>query len=116
MVKLYYKFKGEIDMKKIYYIETTLNGYITKKIEICDWNKSEDFDGEMNFNRDGEDLEYYNDISGDMNQLDEFLKRGSHNVNGYEDELGTKENIYLEYWYTNVLGYYSDMYIGLMIE
>lgn len=103
-------------MKKVYYIETTLNGYITKEIEIADWSRHEDLIGEMNFNRDGEELEYYNDIAGDMDQLDEFLRHGIHHVDGYEDELGTEENIYLEYWYTNLLGYYTDKYIGLMIK
>lgn len=103
-------------MKKIYYIETTLNGYVIKKIEICDFKKGKDYCGLLDFERDGEEIEYYNDIAGSWDDIDQFLEYGiKHDCEEYEDILDTKDNIYLEYWYTNSLGYYDDRYIGLMV-
>lgn len=102
--------------KKIYYIETTLNGYITKRVEIAEWSRKKDYSGELWFEHEGEEKEYYEDIAGMMDELDEFLRTGSNVIDGYDNELGTKENVYLEYWYTSVLGYYDDRYIGIMID
>lgn len=103
-------------MRKIKYIETTLNGYIIKKVEICDWDRTKDLTGMLTFEQDGEEVEYYNDIAGNMDELDEFLKTGSNNIEGYDKAINTKENIYMEYWLTNTVGYYTDRYIGLIIE
>jgi len=102
--------------KKIYYIETTLNGYITKKIEICDWVRNKDYMGELEFEYDGEMVEYYEVIAGDYDDLDIFLSNAdSTRCENYDDVLGGKPNVYLEYWLTTVLGYYKNKYIGLMI-
>jgi len=101
--------------KKIYYIETTLNGYITKKIEICDWVRNKDYMGKLKFEYDiyGEIVEYYEDIAGDYDDLDIFLSNAdSTKCENYDDILGGKPNVYLEYWLTTVLGYYR----GLMIS
>lgn len=104
-------------MKKIYYIETTLNGYVIKKIQICEYKKHENYCGELRFKRGRYEIEYYDEIAGDWEDLDLFLECGNHNdCNDYEDVLGTKSNIYLEYYKTLSLGYYEDRYIGLMVK
>lgn len=104
-------------MLKINYIETTLNGYVFVRIPICDYIPGKDYMGDLVFTREDEEVNYYEDISGDMDELDAFLKRGSHlDCEDYDDVLGTERNTYLEYWYTNRLGYYTDRYIGLEIR
>jgi hypothetical protein len=96
-------------MKKIFYIETTLNGYIIKKIPICDYNNKKDYCGELHFKLDGEEIEYYDEFAGDWEELDLFLRYGNNNhCVDYEDVLKTKSNIYLEYYKTISLGYYND--------
>ena len=103
--------------KSVYYIETTRNGYIFKRVKICDWQKHLDFADELLFEIDGEKKNYYEHIAGDINELDYFLNNGDHNeCKEYEDLLGTRPNIYLEYWLTTELGYYSDRFIGLEIK
>lgn len=103
--------------KKIYYIETTLNGYIIEKTPICDYVKGKDYCGELFFKLDGEEIEYYNDIAGDLNDLDLFLSFGNNqDCEDYDDRLGTKSNVYLEYWKTLVLGYYDNKFIGIMVD
>lgn len=104
-------------MKKIYYIEITLNGYVIKKEPICDFVKDKDYLGELNFVLDGQETEFYNDIAGDYDDLDEFLKHGDNQYcNNYDNILDTKQNIYLEYWRTTSLGCYENKYVGLMVE
>lgn len=106
-------------MRKIYYIETTRNGKVFNKTEICDYVLGKDYIDDLLFTRDGEEVNYYEDVAGMMDDLDLFLKKGNHNhCEEYEEDnhLGTKKNVYLEYWYTDVLGYYEDRYIGLMIK
>lgn len=104
-------------MKKVYYIETTLNGYLIKKIEISNYISNKDYVEELTFNRDGEDVDYYNDITGDWDDLDEFLKHGSNNqCENYDYNKGDKPHVYMEHWLTDTLGYYTDRYIGLMIR
>lgn len=104
-------------MKKLYYIETTLNGYIIKETELCDWVSGKDYIEDLYFTRDGEEVDYYNDIAGDLDDLDNFLKYAdSSKCDNYEDVLGGKPNVFLEYWLTTTLGYYDDRYIGLMIK
>lgn len=56
------------------------------------------------------------DISGVMSQLDEFLKAGNHHIDWYESNLDIDDNIRLECWYTDLLGYYTGRCIGLMIK
>jgi len=99
--------------KNIYYIETTTNGYIVKKIKICEWNKNEEYIDKLIFNRDDEEIDYYNDVAGNFDDLDLFLRNG--NNTECEEHSDIKSNIYLEYWLTDVLGYYQNIYIGLMI-
>lgn len=106
-------------MKKIYYIETTLNGYIFKRIPICDFIPGKDYIGDLVFYDEecDEEINFYEDLAGDMDELDAFLKRGSHSdCEDYDNELGTKKNVYMEYWQTNVLGYFEDRFVGLQIE
>ena len=103
--------------KKIYYIETTLNGYVFKRIEICDWDKDLDYVDKLIFKLDDEEVNYYEDIAGDMDELDAFLRTANHGYcEDYDDVLGTKRNTYLEFWKTTILGYYDDRYIGLEIK
>ena len=103
----------EVSMnKKIYYIETTLNGYITKKIEICDWVKNKDYMGKLKFEYYGDIVEYYEDIAGDYDDLDIFLSNAdSTKCENYDDILGGKPNVYLENWLTIAYSFYR----GLMI-
>jgi hypothetical protein len=108
-----------MNAKSIYYIETTLNGYITKKIKITEWDKKKDYYGELTFNYENQDYEYYNDFSGDTDELDKFLKHGFHSAcRKYQNEnhLETKPNVYLEYWKTDSVGWYDDRYVGITIE
>lgn len=104
---------------EINYIETTLNGYITKRIKLADYVKGKDYCGELFFEMDGEEWEYYNDVCGDFDILDEFLAKGSNvDIVEYQEEnhLGTKENVLLEYYKTDMIGFYTDKYIGIEIK
>lgn len=104
-------------MKKVYYIETTLNGYIIKQVEICEWESGKDFIEDLIFMRDEDEIDYYNDIAGNFDDLDIFLRYAdSTRCEDYYDDLGVRSNIYLEYWLTNLTGYYEDRFIGLMIK
>jgi len=103
----------------INYIETTLNGHIIKRVKIADFIKGKDYLCELKFNLDGKDLEYYDDIAGDWEDLELFLYRGNHSdciSYSYENHLNTKENVYLEYYITDSLGYYEDRYIGIEVS
>lgn len=105
--------------QNINYIETTLNGYIVKRIKIAEYDPKVDYIGELHFVNEGEDVEYYNDIAGDFDMLDKFLKDGSNTmILEYQDvnHLGTKENVLLEYWKTDTLGWFDDRYIGIEIS
>lgn len=105
--------------KKLYYIETTLNGYVIKKIPICEFIPRKDYCGELHFKDSEGEVEYYDKFSGSWDELDRFLKRGNHeDCKEYQEDnhLQTKSNVYLEYWYTDVLGYYRDRYIGITVE
>ena len=97
---------------KIYYIETTLNGYIIKKTPICDWERNIDYIDKLIFIRDDEEINYYEEITGDMDELDDFLRRGKRSENNKDD----KSNVYMEHYLTDSVGYYIDRYIGLMIK
>jgi hypothetical protein len=102
--------------KKIFYIETTLNGYVFKKIPICDYEVGKDYCGELNFELDGEEKEYYEDVAGDYDELDRFLKRGSNlDCKEYDNVIGTKPHVYLEYFYTTSMGWFDDRFVGIMI-
>lgn len=110
-------------MKHIYYIETTLNGYITKEIKICPYGILKDYCSELNFKLDGEEIEYYDKISGDWDELDLFLKRGKHyDCKEYKEEtekyFSTQPNVYLEFWDTFATGYYYDVnkIVGIMVK
>lgn len=102
--------------EKIYYIETTLNGYIIKEIEIADWTTGIDYSDKLVFDLDGNEVDYYEEIAGMMNDIDIFLKTRSNDIDGYKNEIGIKSNYYLEYWLTNSLGYYDNKYVGLAIK
>ena len=101
--------------KHVYDIETTINGYVLKKTKICKWESGKDFMDDLVFKRDGEEVDYYNDIAGDFDDLDNFLKYAD-NTKCENYEGIDKPNAYLEYWLTDTLGYYPDRYIGLIIE
>lgn len=110
--------KGGRNMNKnIYYIEVDLHGYLLTKIRICEFESGKDYIEDLVFDRDGEEIDYYGDIAGDYDDLDNFLKNGSiYDTKGEDNSLdNSKENIYLEMWLTDVVGYYNDRYIGLMV-
>ena len=113
-----HKKKENKEMKRqIFYIETTLNGYVLKQIEICEWKRDYEFIEDLLFTRDGEKVDYYQDLAGDMDELDTFLKYANCNdCEDYENYINNEPNVYLEYWLTNSLGYYEERYIGLMIK
>ncbi len=115
----------------LYYIETTLNGYITKKCpilknvsrgEIADLSP---YDENMYFRLDGQevdinsasgdeiDISEYSSIAGDFDELEAFLQFGKPNVG---EDFDCSHNTYLEFWRTESLGYYDDKYVGLKIE
>lgn len=103
---------------KIYYIERLRNGFTFRRLPICEYVEGKDYVEELIFDKDGEEVDYYQDIAGNYDEVDLFLSKGTNkSCNEYdlEDHLGTKSNVYLEYWYTDVLGYYDDRYIGLEI-
>lgn len=103
----------------INYIETTLNGYIIKRVKITEYDKNKDYCGELHFKLNNEDVEYYEEFSGSWDTLDEFLSCGeSESIIEYQEDnhLETKPNILLEYWKTDNLGWYEDKYIGLEIS
>lgn len=102
--------------KKINYIETTLNGYIIKRIEICKYEKGKDYMCDLNFNDDGVEIEYYDDICGDFDLLDEFLRKGTNEIEGYEKAIDEKSNIFLDSWHTLTTGFCTDRFIGLEIK
>lgn len=104
-------------MKRIYYIEAALNGYIVKEIPICDWDPERDYTDRLVFEDNGRTVDYYDVIAGDTDDLDTFLKHASHLACAdYEDTVGTKPNVYLEFWLTDNIGYYEDRYLGLIIK
>ena len=110
-------------MEKIYYIETTLNGYITKKIPICNYDKNKDYCCDLEFEKNNEKYEYYDEFSGDWEELDKFLKNGTTlGLENYQTEqdkyFSTNKNIYLEFYNTFLTGYYYDEGIitGIMIK
>ena len=103
----------------INYIETTLNGYVVKRIKICRYSPDKDFLGKLRFKLDDEIVDYHEEIAGDYDEIDKFLEYGSHeNIISYQDvnHLNTKENVYLEYWKTDTLGWFEDKYVGLEIS
>lgn len=103
----------------INYIETTLNGYITKRIKIAEYDSKKDYCGELHFKLDDKDVEYYEEFAGEWDDIDKFISNKSHyGLIGYQDNnhLHTKENVYLEYWKTDSLGWYDDKYVGLEIS
>ena len=104
--------------RKINYIETTMNGYVFKRVSICDYtrNKDKDYLEELIFELDGEEVDYYNDITGDMDLLDEFLAKGTNKLDEYENAMGEKSHIFLEGWRTLQLGDIDNKFIGLEIR
>lgn len=102
--------------QKINYIETTLNGYVTKRIPICDYHPSIDYIDKLIFEDDGVSINYYEDITGDHELLDNFLKEGSNKNIGYESAVGERANFFLEGWLTLELGSNDNLFIGLAIE
>ena len=102
--------------RKINYIETTLNGYIIKRIEICDYDSKTDYIDKLIFEDDGETINYYEDITGDHDLLDAFLKQGSNRNIGYESVISEQPHIFLDSWQTLTLGYYEDVFVGLEIK
>lgn len=104
--------------RKINYIETTMNGYVFKRVPICDYtrNKDKDYLEELIFELDGEEVDYYNDITGDMDLLDEFLAKGTNQIESYEHAIGEKSHIFLEGWRTLQLGDITNKFIGLEIR
>lgn len=102
--------------KKINYIETTMNGYVIKRIKICNYEKGKDYIEDLIFQLDGEEVNYYDEIAGNMDLLDEFLAKGTNNINNYESALGEQDNIFLEGWRTLQLGDIENKFIGLEIK
>lgn len=102
--------------KKINYIETTMNGYVIKRVPICDYEREKEYIDDLMFNLDGEEVDYYNDIAGDMDLLDEFLSKGTNQIKGYESAIGEKRHIFIEGWRTLQLGDITDKFIGLEIR
>src|SRR5690554_6239743 len=103
----------------INYIETTLNGYIIKRIKICEYRPGKDYLFDLSFELGGEEVEYCEEFSGDLDELDAFLETGSNeSIIAYQDvnHLNTKSNVYLEYWKTDSLGWFEDRYVGLEIS
>ena len=102
--------------KKINYIETTMNGYVIKRVPICDYERGKDYIDDLVFVLDSEEVDYYNDITGDMDLLDEFLSRGTNQIEGYDGAIGEKQHIFLEGWLTLQLVYITNKFIGLEIR
>lgn len=102
--------------KKINYIETTMNGYVIKRVPICDYERGKDYIDDLVFVLDGEEVDYYNDITGDMDLLDEFLSKGTNKIEGYNSAIEEKQYIFLEGWLTLQLGYIPNKFIGLEIR
>ena len=105
--------------KNINYIETTLNGYVIKRVKICEYEKDKDYYGELKFKLNGEEKDYHEDFCGDYSELDKFIENKSHyGLISYQDvnHLDTHENVYLEYWKTDSVGWYEDKYIGIEIS
>lgn len=104
-------------MKKVNYIETTLNGYVVKRVEICDYKLRADYFDKLIFDLDGEKVNFYEDIAGDLDSLDSFLRNGSTEcIEDYDNAMGEAKNVYLEGWRTLILGYHTDKFVGLEIK
>lgn len=104
---------------KVYYVETTLEGEITKEIELAEWNKNTDYWDLLVFQNDkGELVSYYHDIAREVDDIDTFLRDGNwKRCAEYRDKLRTRVyNVYLEYLSTDFWGKYENKYVGLMIK
>ena len=109
--------------KKLYFIVTTLNGYVIESIKLANYEEesvdeiidklySESFTskkiGEFN---------YVDDVAGNVDDMESFIKYGN---NRKCEELSNlnfsiKEHCYIETHHTDI-GYYPDFYVGLEVK
>lgn len=109
------------EAEKLYvnYIETTLSGEINKRITICEFEAGKDYLGELKFNLDGEEVEYYEKFSGDYSWTDKFFEdQSTEDLTDYQDDndINVPVNVMLEFWKTDQLGWYDDRYVGLELS
>jgi hypothetical protein len=109
--------------KKLYFIVTTLNGYVIERINLANYEEesvdeiidklySENFTskniGEFN---------YVDDVAGNVDDLESFIK--CRNNRKCEDisnlNFSIKEHCYIETHHTDI-GYYPNFYVGLEVK
>jgi hypothetical protein len=106
--------------KKLYFIVTTLNGYVIERIKLADYEKesvdeiidklySENFTskniGEFN---------YVDDVAGNVDDMESFIKyRNNRKCEDISNlNFSIKESYYIETHHTDI-GYYPNFYVGL---
>lgn len=109
--------------KKLYFIVTTLNGYVIERIKLANYEEesvdeiidklySENFTskkiGEFN---------YVDDVAGNVDDMESFIKyRNSRKCKELSNlNFSIKERCYIETHHTNI-GYYPDFYVGLEVK
>lgn len=110
---------------KLYYIETTLNGYVFYKYEIKSYEdyKEGKIDledliyGHMTIvDSFGNEENYPDDCAGNLEELETFIeKTSSKNLKDFQEDnhLNVRPDTYIEYYRTDSVGWYDDRYIGL---
>lgn len=101
---------------KIYYIEIDKDNNILEKIEICNWDNNIKHEEDLSFiNIAGKEVNYYNEISGNPDDLNIFLKNKD-STKCVEYQTHSNSNMYIEYWRNTLLGCHPDKFIGLLID
>lgn len=104
-------------------IITTLNGYIIGRTKLIELTNDTTVDNVLDtlFTEQfyTPKLEYFNyadDLMGDSDDLELFLKNGTNKVCQDTQYHRFKDNYLIEYVSTELTGYFEDFYVGLEIE
>jgi hypothetical protein len=110
---------------KLNFVVITLNGYVIERIQIGDYSKESVQDildklyGDEFTSKHIGEFVYIDDVAGNADDIDSFVQNRNNRKCEYRNEtlpFSVSDRFYFETFHTDVVGYYSDFYVGLEIK
>lgn len=108
---------------KLYFIVTTLNGYVIERVKLADY-ENESVDDILNKLHEETfkskhigKFNYVDDVAGNLDDLELFIQnKNNRKCKAVENMIfSIKDNCYIETHHTDI-GYYPDFYVGLEVK